>query len=68
VLSDHADWTGLISAIKATGCESVYITHGYTSVFSKWLREQGYDAHEVKTLYGEENEAPEVIEASPEKT
>jgi putative mRNA 3-end processing factor len=68
VLSDHADWTGLISAIKGTGCESVYITHGYTSVFSRWLQEHGYDAHEVKTLYGEENEAPEVIEASPEKT
>lgn len=68
VLSDHADWTGLISAIKGTGCESVYITHGYTYVFSRWLREQGYDAHEVKTLYGEENEEPEVIEATPEKT
>jgi putative mRNA 3-end processing factor len=31
-LSDHADWNGLISAIDATGCESVYLTHGYTAI------------------------------------
>jgi putative mRNA 3-end processing factor len=52
VLSDHADWDGLISAIRATGCETVYLTHGYTAPFSRYLSETGYDAHEAHTLYG----------------
>ena len=56
VLSDHADWNGLISAIDATGCESVYLTHGYTATFSRYLKEIGFDAHEVHTLYGGEEE------------
>jgi len=60
VLSDHADWNGLISAIDATGCESVYLTHGYTATFARYLNEIGFDAHEAHTLYGgeEEEEAP----------
>ena len=60
ILSDHADWDGLISAIDATGCEKVYLTHGYTATFSRYLSEIGFDAHEVHTLYGgEEEEAPD---------
>jgi putative mRNA 3-end processing factor len=51
VLSDHADWDDLNNAIKATGCEQVFVTHGYTNLFAKWLREQGYDAHEAVTDY-----------------
>jgi putative mRNA 3-end processing factor len=52
VLSDHADWDGLISAIDATRCEKVYLTHGYTASFARYLSEIGFDAHEVHTLYG----------------
>lgn len=52
VLSDHADWDGLTQAIEATGCETVYLTHGYTASFSRYLSEIGYDAHEANTLYG----------------
>ena len=61
VLSDHADWEGLIGAIKATECETVYLTHGYTASFSRYLTEIGYDAHEAHTIYGgdEVNEADE---------
>src|SRR5581483_1318267 len=44
VLSDHADWNGLIAAIDATGCEKVYLTHGYTASFARYLNEIGYDA------------------------
>jgi putative mRNA 3-end processing factor len=60
-LSDHADWEGLIGAIKATECETVYLTHGYTASFSRYLTEIGYDAHEAHTIYGgdEVNEADE---------
>jgi putative mRNA 3-end processing factor len=52
VLSDHADWDGLNTAIKETGAENVYVTHGYKSVFAKWLREElKINAVEVDTLY-----------------
>lgn len=44
VLSDHADWDGLNSAIKATGAEKIITTHGYTDIFTEWLRQKGYDA------------------------
>ena len=50
-------WDGLISAIDATGCESVYLTHGYTATFTRYLNEIGFDAHEVHTLYGDDEDA-----------
>ncbi|TCC89566.1 ligase-associated DNA damage response exonuclease [Pedobacter hiemivivus] len=55
-LSDHADWPGLLSAIKATGAEKVFVTHGYSAIFSKYLNEIGIEAEEVKTQYGDEEE------------
>ena len=51
VLSDHADWKGLISAIKYTGCENVITTHGYTDIFAQYLCEQGWNARTEKTQY-----------------
>ncbi|MBK9732538.1 MAG: ligase-associated DNA damage response exonuclease [Chitinophagaceae bacterium] len=50
-LSDHADWNGLNNAVKATGAERVFVTHGYTYQFARWLREKGLDAQEVTTSY-----------------
>ena len=44
VLSDHVDWPSLLAAIDATGAERVWVTHGYTGVLVRWLREQGRDA------------------------
>jgi putative mRNA 3-end processing factor len=54
VLSDHADWYGLLSAIEATGAEKVYVTHGFQSVLSRYLNEKGISADEVRTDFGEE--------------
>jgi putative mRNA 3-end processing factor len=63
VVSDHADWQGLNDAIRATGCETVFATHGYTTPFRRWLEEQGYTAGIVATEYGEDTEeTPEVAE------
>ncbi len=64
VLSDHADWPGLNQAISATGAERVYVTHGYTASFSRWLREQGKESYEVETLY--EGELSEINESPSE--
>ncbi len=55
-LSDHADWNGLLSAIKETGAEKVYVTHGYQSAFSRYLNEHGIWSAEVKTEYGDDEE------------
>lgn len=64
VLSDHADWDGLLETIRLTGCERVIATHGYTDIFARYLREElGYDARTEKTQYeGEEAE----INGNPE--
>ena len=51
VLSDHCDWDGLLESIKATGAEKIICTHGYTEIFSKYLRELGYDARTESTQY-----------------
>jgi putative mRNA 3-end processing factor len=64
VLSDHADWPDLNTAVKLTGAEKVFVTHGYTSVFSRWLNENGIEAAEVHTMYGHEEEAESAAEVS----
>lgn len=57
VLSDHCDWQGLLSSIEATGAKKVICTHGYSDIFSKYLRELGYDARTEATQYeGEQGE------------
>jgi putative mRNA 3-end processing factor len=56
-LSDHADWPGLLQAIEATGAEKVFVTHGFQAVLSRYLNEKGIAAAEVKTDYGNEEEA-----------
>lgn len=58
VLSDHADWKGLLEAIDATGASKVFVTHGFQSVLSRYLNEKGIESAEVKTAYGEEENEP----------
>lgn len=48
VLSDHADWHGLNSTIKATGCTNVLVTHGFAEPFARWLKDQGLNASPAK--------------------
>ena len=57
VLSDHADWPGLMAAIEATGAERVFVTHGAVGPLTRYLREKGLDATALETAYGEEDEA-----------
>jgi putative mRNA 3-end processing factor len=47
VLSDHADWPGLLKAIKETGAERIYAVHGNTALLTRWLNENGYTAGEL---------------------
>jgi putative mRNA 3-end processing factor len=55
-LSDHCDWPALLSSVKATGAEKVFVTHGFQSAFSRYLNESGIEAAEVKTQFGDEEE------------
>jgi putative mRNA 3-end processing factor len=66
-LSDHADWNGLLSAIKDTGAEKVYVTHGFQSAFSRYLNETGIESAEVKTEYGVEEENDAQVELTDEQ-
>lgn len=68
VLSDHADWPGLNAAIAATGAENIYVTHGYTDIFSQWLCEQGYNAQKIETRFtGESLDAAAEAGQDPEE-
>ena len=64
VISDHADWDGLNAAITATGAETIYVTHGYTEIFSRWLVDQGHDARILPTEFGqdEDGDAPAPVD------
>ncbi len=60
VLSDHADWPGLLSAISATGATRVLVTHGHAAPLVRYLGEQGLDAEVLATRFvGEGEEASE---------
>lgn len=56
ILSDHADWNGLLRSVKETQAEKVFVTHGFQSAFSRYLNESGIEAAEVKTEYGGEED------------
>ena len=56
VISDHADWPGLLNAVRETGAENVYVTHGYTEIFARYLNENGWNAQVIPTEFGGEEE------------
>src|SRR5204863_327946 len=41
VLSDHADWPELQTAISETKAETIYVTHGFAPEVVRWLNETG---------------------------
>jgi putative mRNA 3-end processing factor len=56
VLSDHADWPGLLDAIRATEAQQVIVTHGSIPVMVRWLCQIGLDAKAFDTEYGDEDD------------
>lgn len=60
-ISDHADWDGLLQAVRESNAEKVYVTHGQTAVFAKYLNEIGIQAEEVKTDFGNEEDIQTVF-------
>ena len=62
VLSDHCAWQGLLQSIKASEATRVICTHGYTDIFSRYLREIGYDASIENTDFEGEKEENNLVE------
>ncbi len=56
VLSDHADWHGLLKTIEQTGASQVLTTHGQANALIRLLQEQGINAKELVTQYGGEED------------
>ncbi len=51
VLSDHADWPGLLKAIELSQAQTVYVTHGQVAPMVRWLREHGKEAFGLQTRF-----------------
>ena len=51
VLSDHADWQGLIRTVKDSRAKQVYVTHGQNDVLARYLMEvEGIQAAPLAAL------------------
>jgi putative mRNA 3-end processing factor len=58
-LSDHVDWPALLTAVEATGCERLWVTHGFTDPVVRWFGDRGLDAAAIATRWeGERNDTP----------
>lgn len=55
VVSDHADWPGLLQTIRETGARRVIATHGDTEALVRVLNESGVAAETLRTQYGEDD-------------
>lgn len=51
IVSDHVDWPDLLRTIRETGATRVGVTHGYTSVVTRYLQERGLDAYTIHTHF-----------------
>ncbi|MEO8649883.1 MAG: ligase-associated DNA damage response exonuclease [Acidobacteriota bacterium] len=51
VLSDHADWPELLSAIHTAEAENVYVTHGFSEEVVRYLNDTGGNAYPLKTRF-----------------
>jgi putative mRNA 3-end processing factor len=65
VLSDHADWTELLTAINASGAPRVLVTHGYVDELVHHLRDVGFSADGLATEFGDEDDSATVADAPP---
>lgn len=51
VFSNHADWLGVLTAIRNSGAETVLVTHGHVLPLVRWLQQQGLQAAELPTPF-----------------
>jgi putative mRNA 3-end processing factor len=64
VMSDHADWAGLLRSVRESQAQQVYVTHGQSNVLARYLREvEGISAEPLEGHF--EAERFEDDEAAP---
>lgn len=51
VVSDHADFPGLLTAVAASRARRVLVTHGFSDTLARLLRERGLDASVLATRF-----------------
>ncbi len=61
VLSDHADWPGLLTVIRESQAQRIFVTHGYSSILVRGLSEQDYEAQTFSTEFGEQDENEDLL-------
>ena len=57
VISDHADWDGILKAIDSTEAQQVYLTHGDGTLLKDWLCQKGLKASLLHASDGRQKEA-----------
>ena len=62
-LSDHADWPGLLQAVKESGCSRLIATHGYTHAFARYCEGIGIQTATEETFFGDAHESETEEEA-----
>ncbi|MDB5521375.1 MAG: hypothetical protein JWQ82_972 [Tardiphaga sp.] len=61
VISDHADWDGLVATIGATGAGEIWVTHGQEDALVHWCQTKGLVARPLALVgYGDEDETDDV--------
>src|SRR5437763_1935760 len=50
VISDHADWDGLIATITATGASEIWVTHGQEDALARWRTLNGRAAQPLQLV------------------
>ena len=72
VMSDHADWPGLVESVKGSGASQVYVTHGQSTVLARYLSEvEGISAEPLEGHFEAErfdDEEPSTPEAAAQQT
>ncbi|MFM7290589.1 MAG: ligase-associated DNA damage response exonuclease [Planctomycetia bacterium] len=66
VVSDHADFPGLLTAIAASRARRVLVTHGFTDTLARLLQERGLDASVLPTRFTGEAAVDAAGEADPD--
>lgn len=44
-LSDHVDWNALNEVVFSCGAEKIWLTHGYTTDYARWLESKGMSTY-----------------------
>ncbi len=52
VLSDHADWKGLLATVRDSRAKKILTTHGRDAALIRYLGELGHDAAPLETPWG----------------